>query len=364
MRSNVYSDLKIFNFPEKVASFREGRITAPIYVRIKPTNRCSHGCRFCCYSDGTKRPKDVAVEHLQSQMHADMRERDVMPLAKGIELLTDLAAIGTRAVTFSGGGEPLIHPDICAMMGLALAEGLSLSVITNGQALSGERAEILGHASWVRVSMDYTSSAGMVASRHVSERAFDDVMANIQGFALTKNAGCDLGVNFIVTRYNFEHLCSFAATLKEAGVGNVRFSPVYVQNFREYHEPIADRVRDQLREISSFADATFSVNSTYVIDHPSKSPERLFKRCLYAQTVPVVGADLGVYSCHNGAYSEKHRIGSIAGMSFREMWFSEETARWFARFDPSRSCTNMECANHTKVELFNQLADMSIDDFV
>ena len=44
MRNNRYSDLKIVHFPEKLRSFQEGRITAPIYVRVKPINVCNHAC--------------------------------------------------------------------------------------------------------------------------------------------------------------------------------------------------------------------------------------------------------------------------------------------------------------------------------
>ncbi len=364
MHNNVYSDLKIFNFPEKVASFRAGTITAPLYVRIKPTNRCSHACHWCTYSDGTKRPKDVFAEHLQTGMHGDMRERDVMPTAKAFELLDDLGDMGTNAVTFSGGGEPLMHPDIVPIMQRTCVNAIDLSIITNGQALSGANSETLSNAKWVRVSMDYTNAAGMAASRHVPERMFEQVMENIKNFAAQKSRTCDLGINFIVTRENHEHLCSFAATLKETGVENVRFAPVYVQNFQQYHAPIAARVRDQLQEIQTFTDANFSVNSTYVLDHPGKLPERPFARCFYAQTVPVVGADLNVYPCHNQAYSAMARIGSIAHQRFSQMWFSDETKRWFEAFNPSVSCTGIECANHMKVALFNQLAEMSVDNFV
>ena len=363
MKHNKYSDLKILAFPDKIAAFQEGRITAPIYVRIKPTNRCNHGCRFCCYSDGTKRPKDRPEFHLQAHMHESMREQDVMPYPKAVELLDDLRDMGVKAVTFSGGGEPLLHPDIVNIMNTALRNGLDLSIITNGQLLSGERAQALAGGKWVRVSIDYTTQKQMVDSRNVAERSFEHVLDNLQNFARIKSGVTDLGINFIVTQYNHEGLIPFARTLKECGVENIRFSPVYVSNFLEYHEPIADRVREQLLEIQTFCDARFSVNSTYSLDSPSKSPVRPFTRCLYAQTVPVVGADLNVYACHNTAYSEHGKIGSIRDRSFKELWFSEQAKSAFLSLNPSMVCFH-ECANHHKVELFNALADTNLDNFV
>ena len=67
MKQNKYSDYKIFAFPEKVQSFREGNVTAPLYVRIKPINRYNHACHWCVYSDGTLRPKDRPDKHLKSR---------------------------------------------------------------------------------------------------------------------------------------------------------------------------------------------------------------------------------------------------------------------------------------------------------
>ena len=364
MKHNKYSHLKIFQFPEKIRSFQMGEIAAPLYVRIKPTNRCSHACHWCVYSDGTTRPKDRLEEHLQSHMHETMHEHDQMPVGKAIELIRDLAQLGVKAITFSGGGEPLIHPMIEDIIENATSRGIDVSIITNGQSLVGRKARALHGAKWVRVSMDYCNAEQMTASRNVPARFFDEVIENMRIFAKYKNPDCDLGVNFIVTRENHLHLIEAARLLKSIGVENVRFSPVYLEAFRQYHAPIAKHVNYELQKIAEhFTDESFTVNSFYEIDSPSKIPHRPFHRCLYMQTVPVVGADLNVYACHNTAYSKHGLIGSIRDRTFSELWFSEEAKKVFEEFDPSKVC-NHECANHSKVELFNQLADASSDNFV
>lgn len=363
MKQNKYSDYKIFAYPDKVESFRTNTITAPIYVRIKPINKCSHACHWCVYSDGTTRPKDRPEKHLQAGMHAEMKEQDMMPTNKAVELLNDLARIGTKAVTFSGGGEPLMHKDIVNIISTALANKLAYSIITNGQQLSGDRAAMLSFAKWVRISMDYTDAAQMAQSRNVSERFFDIVMKNIESFAKLKHASCDLGINFIITHENHANIVDFAKRLKDAGVENVRFSPVYVNNFKEYHEPIAARVIEQLQECQAFCDDNFSINTTYDLDSPSKSPVRPFNRCLYAQTTCVVGADLNIYACHNTAYSQHGLITGMQDRSFSEAWFSDEAKKWHESFKPCNSCLH-ECANHNKVALYERLAMDSYDAFV
>lgn len=363
MKQNKYSDYKIFAFPEKVQSFREGKVTAPLYVRIKPINRCNHACHWCVYSDGTLRPKDRPDKHLKAGMHETMKEQDIMPTEAAIGLIDDLADIGVKAVTFSGGGEPLLHKDIASIMSRTIDNKIALSIITNGQLLNNDRADILGHAKWVRVSMDYTSAQQMVNSRNVPERFFTGVLKNLEIFSKNKQKSCDLGINFIITRDNYEGIVPFAKQLKDCGVENVRFSPVYVTNFKQYHEPIASRVIEQLAECQSFCDENFSINTTYDLDSPSKSAVRPFNRCLYAQTTCVVGADLNIYACHNTAYSKHGLIASIKDRKFSDAWFSEEVKEWHDKFRPCNVCHH-ECANHNKVALYEKLATDSYDAFV
>lgn len=384
MRNNRYSDLKIVEFPAKLQSFRDGKITAPLYVRVKPINKCNHGCRWCVYKADRKSDegRGLSVEGMPviaSDMHLDMAEADVMPRAKMMEVLDDFAAMGVKAVTYSGGGEPLLHSNIVEFMRHTVMSGIDLSIITNGQLLMGERAEVLAYAKWVRVSMDYTTPAQMAHSRIVPERLFDQVLDNLQTFARLKQKGCDLGVNFIVHRDNCGDweawnedknvempLVQFAGKLCGLGVENVRFSPMYLPGFAEYHTPIQKFVEAQLREIMKRGegnDKTFSVNSTYDIHSPAHGPERQYSRCYFMQTVPVVGADQNVYACHNKAYDRTGLIGSIANQRFSELWFGEEARARFEQLNPQCDCKH-PCANDSKNKHIMNLVQMAADNFV
>ena len=135
MRNNKYSDYKIFGFPEKLKSFEESRIAAPLYVRIKPTNRCNNDCYWCVYADSFRKknkPDDFGSGHIQSEMHTDMVESDTMPKDKLLETLDIFQEIGVKAVTYSGGGEPLFYKDIVEVMKKTVSNGIDLSIITNG----------------------------------------------------------------------------------------------------------------------------------------------------------------------------------------------------------------------------------------
>jgi sulfatase maturation enzyme AslB (radical SAM superfamily) len=242
--------------------------------------------------------------------------------------------------------------------------GLDLSIITNGQNLVKERAEVLTKAKWVRVSMDYTNGQQMKQFRNVSEKSFDSVINNLSKFAAIKNKDCDLAVNYIVHNKNFENLFEFSKLLKAAGVNNVRYSPMYIPNFYEYHNPIAGYVANELLKIQALTDETFTVNTTYKIaPGTSHSHNRSYTRCYTMQTVPVIGADLKVYTCHNKAYDTNGVIGSIKDKSFKELWFSNETLDYMLQFNPKKKCLH-ECSADRKNIIVNDFLDANQDNFV
>ena len=364
MKSNKYSDFKIFHVQEKINSFLEEKVTAPVYVRIKPINLCNHGCFFCVYSTGFRVKDGAEIDHIVSGMHEDMKEDDIIPRDKMIEILHDLANMGTKAVTWSGGGEPLMHPDIADFMRLTLALKMDLSIITNGQNLVKEKAEVLSDAKWVRVSMDYTTPEEMHRFRNVPERSFMSVMSNISKFAAIKKQSCDLAVNYIVHRNNYKNLYPFTQLLKESGVENVRFSPMYVPDFYDYHNLIAEEVNEQLAKIQTICNDRFTVNSTYNISPGSShSSVRSYRRCFIMQTVPVIGADLNVYACHNKAYDSTGKIGSLKDQSFPSLWFSQETKEYMEKFNAKTTCMH-ECSNDRKNILINEVINASTDNFI
>jgi len=352
MKHNKYSDYKIVSFPEKIQSFKNNELTPPIYVRVKPTNRCNMDCWWCIYSDTNRKKGEGEHKHLHTSMHSDMEESDSIPREKMLEILEDFSKMGVKAITYSGGGEPLFYKHIVEIMQRTLDLGIDLSIITNGELLSGERAEILSKSKWVRVSMDYTTSNEMIRFRRVGKGSYARVIQNLIDFSAIKD--CDLAVNYIVHRDNCNNLYSFAKDMKECGVDNVRFSPMWTPDLIEYHSPIVHKVNKQLGYISELTDEYFSVNSTYCLGEHKNT--RDYPRCYYMEIVPVIGADQKIYACHNKAYDHTGEIGDIRNQSFREAWQPVE-------FDPRVQC-NHQCANDNKNRIIQDLVEASFDNFI
>ncbi|MBQ8693524.1 MAG: radical SAM protein, partial [Synergistaceae bacterium] len=95
-RATPYSNLKIFAHAEALKSIGDGKRIAPVYIRLKPTNYCNHNCYYCSYADSELGLRDA------------VKKQDQIPREKMLEIIDDMADMGVKAVTFSGGGEPLV----------------------------------------------------------------------------------------------------------------------------------------------------------------------------------------------------------------------------------------------------------------
>jgi MoaA/NifB/PqqE/SkfB family radical SAM enzyme len=293
-------------------------------------------------------------------MHEHVLRGDEIPVEKMMEILENLAAIGVKAVTFSGGGEPLVHKNAEAILQKTLDCKLDLSMLTNGQELEGKKAELMTEAKWTRISMDYWNNMMFSDTRKITPRFFYKIVKNIKNFAAI-NKKCDLGVNYIITKKNYTTLVEAFDFITSLGVDNIRFSPLWVPDFYIYHQFIKEEVLNQLNQIYKKAPKGISVYDTYKII--PEATTRTYNRCYFLQIVPVIGADLNIYNCHNKAYDSNGVIGSIKDKKFSDVWFSDETLSYFKNFRPDLTC-NHQCANDVKNKHIHEILTCSRDNYV
>lgn len=344
----AYSNLKIFAHPEKLAALKRGEVTAPVYVRIKPTNACNHGCNYCHYGSG---------QYLDLK-GAEIRHQ--IPWEKLREIIGDLGAIGTKAVTFSGGGEPLFYKHITDAMKLVKEKKIDLSIITNGHFLKDEKAELLRDSKWVRISFDSACAATYSKLRNVDSKAFGEVCENIKNFAGAKVDSCELGVNYVVNVENSGEVYEAGKMLCELGVNHVKFTARMCNDVEAYHRPIKDKVVEQIHRLKSeLTRPRFSIINLYEHDFDNCAVfQRKYSKCYINQIVTVVAADSKIYFCHDKAYLDNGIVGDLKNASFREVWFSEKAARLFNSFNPMKECCH-HCVYDDRNILLNRFFEIN-----
>ncbi len=344
---NVYSSLKFFHYPDRMQALAAGQHVGPLHVRIKPTNTCNHDCYFCAYRRGGL------------SLGSTMQARDRIPREKMREIVEDLIAIDVKAVTFSGGGEPLLYPYLGETLERLAAGGIKIGVLTNGAQLRGRIADILARtASWVRVSIDGWDDESYARYRKVPRTAFDRVLTNMAAFA-AHQSDCVLGSSVIVDQDNASHLYELVANLKASGATHAKISPCILRESAAsnatYHRSFKPVVRRQIDRCKVLVGATFSVVDHYHFERESSERER-DSRCPMTRLLTVIGADCQVYACQDKAYTNSGRIGSIQDGGFRDLWYSGETQDWLTSFD-ARSCAH-HCVAAGKNRLLNEFLDM------
>lgn len=350
INSNKYSDKKIIWFPEKMKSFKDDFVKPPIYVRIKPLNRCNHKCFFCVYN------------YDYSGMHDNVKTQDILSKDKIVEILDDFKDMGVKAVTYSGGGEPLLHPDIIDILKKTKDNGIDLSMITNAQLLNGDKSKELYDSKWVRISSDYFNSKLFNKSRKLPEKKFFDVVNNIENFISNKNKKCNVSINYVITKMNYDKIYEAVEFYKQLKIDNIRLSPVWTNDFMEYHKIIKDSVIEQIKNArKDFQDENYKVYDSYNITEDIT--KRHYTKCFVMQTIPAIGADGNVYTCHNKAYDKDGIIGNINDKRFKDMWFSDKTKEFFNSFNPQVMC-NHQCANDSKNVFIHEMINCYGDNFV
>jgi len=106
----------------------------PVAAHLIPVRRCNLSCSYCNEFDDHSAP---------------------VPAAVVFRRIDRLAELGTTIITLSG-GEPLLHPDLEAIVARIRARGAIATVITNGYLLSRDRIQRLNRAGLdhLQISID------------------------------------------------------------------------------------------------------------------------------------------------------------------------------------------------------------------
>jgi MoaA/NifB/PqqE/SkfB family radical SAM enzyme len=106
----------------------------PLLAHIIPVRRCNLACTYCNEFDDFSKP---------------------VPTEEMFQRIDKLGALGTSVITISG-GEPLLHPDLDAIIRRIRANGIIAGLITNGYLLVAERIKSLNRAGleWLQISID------------------------------------------------------------------------------------------------------------------------------------------------------------------------------------------------------------------
>jgi MoaA/NifB/PqqE/SkfB family radical SAM enzyme len=142
----------------------------PLLVHVVPIRRCNIDCGYCNEYDKVSAP---------------------VPTEEMLARIDKLAALGTSVIAFSG-GEPMLHPDLDALIARIRRRGSIAGLITNGYLLSIKRIQALNQAGldYLQISIDN------VEPDDVSKKSLRLLDRKLQWLAA--HADFDVNINSVV----------------------------------------------------------------------------------------------------------------------------------------------------------------------
>jgi MoaA/NifB/PqqE/SkfB family radical SAM enzyme len=277
-----------------------------------------HNCHFCAYR----------MEGGFTSKYFGGNPARFIPTAKAKEILDDCAAIGVKAIEFTGGGEPTVHKDWAEIIAHALSLGLQCALVTNGVRLNA--FPMLEALTWLRVSLD--AGTAETYERIRQSKAWPTVMRNLE--SVGKLRGPLVGVGFVITRENYGELVRACEIAKGYGIPYVRVSAMFSEAGAGYYDGIEGWINAERMAARTLQDERFRVIDFFdnrVEDLRQAAPDYSF--CGYQQFVTYIGGDQKVYTCCTNAYTPHGEIGDLREQRFAE-WFATTRRRDFN----ARSC--------------------------
>lgn len=279
-------------------------------------------------------------------------DQDMLSYDKIKETLNCLVDMKIGALHLTGGGEPLVHPQATDILKDTFSRKIDLALVSNGHLLTEEMCDLLGDASWVRISMDSSSPKLYSFLRNIPQNAFNKVCDNIKLLAKYKRS-CILGIGFVVEKENFKEIYEAAKLYKDLGVDNFRISAAFTPMGYDYFSSFMEEAQDLSRQAETLSDDKFTVFNLFndrVKDNFEGTQNYEF--CPIKDLLTYIGADYNVYTCCTHAYNHMGLIGSIKNQSFKDLWNSTQKKMMFSCHNPLKHCQH-PCMYKSKNDFIN-----------
>lgn len=245
--------IKLVHDSRLIQRITENKFILMRHLQLVITNRCNLDCDFCSCGD-----RDKQVE---------------MPLLKVIELLDTAKGCGCKAITITGGGEPLMHPHINNIIRACNERFIKVGLVTNGILLD----KLEENVTWCRISFD-------------SARNFRPLSKVL---------------NRTIKRLKSEPKIDWAFSYVATGVGYLKKLVKYANANGFTHVRVVSDINNPSDEIIMSCKSTLHGIDGKVIYQARTRPAKGVKKCWISLLKPTIAADGTIFPCCGAQYALK-----------------------------------------------------------
>jgi len=284
--------------------FATGKTRGPLYTELELSNRCNCKCVFC------------GVDHQVN------KTTDIMDLSLAEKIIGELAGLGNKSLMLCGNGEPLLNRQVVEIAKFA-ATKTSVSMTTNGLALSPEKIALLDHLEWIRFSVNGCDPETYSSIQGASPDDFQKVLANI-GAAVARKRGLNLpvtiGTQLVLLPENSAKVIDLARQMRDIGVDYFSIKP-YSQHPMSQNRHNIDygkyiSLEEKLKELETdFFKIIFRASSM----QQAKSVKS-YGQCFGTHFMAFVSANGDIWECNVFVGDPRFLIGNGGEESISEIW--------------------------------------------
>ena len=330
----------------------------PVRVDVDVNQDCSDQCYFCYSRNYAKQP---LYRHAQ------------IPASVFYSIVEQLSQLGVKTIRFTGGGEPLLHSDICTLLKLPASFNMKSCVITNGTLLDEQICNIIvDHVDHLRISINAaTNKTRNVLHRPLMRKNSIDQIFDYLSYITTqrktrwKNQRKPLiWSTFLIVPENISEIVVCAERLRACGVDSISYRPIYHGLKRPFSESEHLEVQEQFRLVSKLHNPPF-----FHVFFPKRGVEFLksikpYKHfdfcisCLYRTIIETSNQGVVLQKCWSSRGNYNNRIGTLdSGVLFNEVW--RQFVNNQTQFDLKQKCNScidisMNITLHSILKILNK----------
>lgn len=316
---------KIHFHPDIIEDILSEKPRIPRHFELDPSNRCNLACDGCHF----------AYTH-ETNPHLDM------PLPLFTKIVADMKLNDVRAITFTGGGEPLFNPNHLEFFKLTKDAGIEMGLYTNGVLLNGETAEFVAeNFKWCYISLDATTPEEYLEYKKRGNNVFERNIENLHSILNMPNRKATVGIGYLISESNYLNIDETARNLLElrgeTGASYVQFRPlVDVGTYSEQRENHAmlgmafeseqqawqehyawvPKALEKLNQL----DGTPGLNISKKKFLDLYRGERTYPVCLSTSVSSCIGAHGEVWTCLNHRGNQTRKLGDLNNESLNDVF--------------------------------------------
>lgn len=309
--------IKLFQHLPTLQAIREGKRPPPVNVEIDLSNRCSLGCEWCHFAyTHTRGPLAGKVDRPAGAISGgDLMDRDL-----AWSILHQLYATGAKSVTWTGGGEPTLHPSFDNIVRYAAGLGLEQGMYTHGGHINPERAQLIKDMfTWVFISLDECTPESYAKSKGVNR--FDKAIEGI--WNLVKADGkATIGVGFLLHKDNWRDTHKMVNLGRSLDVDYVQFRPtiLYQQDAPGEVAENTNWITNAMAHLNAYQRDPFVIADLDRFAMYRDWNGHGYSTCFWSALQTVITPNGMVWRCTNKREHPSALLGDLTVDSFADIW--------------------------------------------